>query len=52
MPGESWRVILSTEEPRFQESSDRTLSFAPEIELEERLVVRFDRPSAVILRRQ
>jgi hypothetical protein len=52
MPGDRWRVVLSTEEPRFQESPDRTLTFAPDIELEEAPVVRFRRPSAVILSRQ
>jgi maltooligosyltrehalose trehalohydrolase len=52
MPGARWSVILSTEEPRFQESPDPTRALAPEIELEESLVVRFRRPSAVILRRE
>ena len=50
IPGTRWNVILSTEEPRFQESPDQTRAFAPDIELEESLVVRFRRPSAVILR--
>lgn len=53
MPGDRWRVILSTEEPRFQESpDDQTRTLAPDIDLEGSLVVRFRRPSAVILRRE
>jgi len=51
VPGTRWSVILSTEEPRFQESPDPARTLAPDIELEESLVVRFRRPSAVILRR-
>ena len=53
MPGDRWRVILSTEEPRFQESpDDQTRTLAPDIDLEDSLVVRFRRPSAVIVRRE
>ncbi|MBI2834776.1 MAG: DUF3459 domain-containing protein, partial [Acidobacteria bacterium] len=52
MPGDRWSVILSTEERRFQESPDQARTFAPDLELEESLVVRFRRPSAVILRRE
>jgi maltooligosyltrehalose trehalohydrolase len=52
MPGGRWSVVLSTEEPRFQESSgDRPPELAPEIEPDDQLIVRFRRPSAVILRR-
>jgi maltooligosyltrehalose trehalohydrolase len=52
MPGHRWSVVLSTEEPRFQERIDHTRAFAPHIELGEPLVVTFHRPSAVILRRE
>lgn len=51
VPGGRWSLVLSTEEPRFHDASDdRRGAFAPEIELEDVLTVRFRRPSAVILR--
>jgi len=50
MPGGHWSIVLSTEEPRFQESHDRTRTLAPDIELGDSLVVRFHGPSAVIVR--
>ncbi|MBI4484929.1 MAG: DUF3459 domain-containing protein, partial [Acidobacteria bacterium] len=51
-PGDRWSVILSTEEPRFQESPDHPQTLAPDVELDESLVVKFRRPSAVLLRRE
>jgi hypothetical protein len=49
MPGDRWSVVLSTEEERFQESPNR--AFVPDVDVDGSLVVRFRRPSAVILRR-
>jgi hypothetical protein len=48
-----WSLVLSTEEPRFEESpSEERAMFAPDIDLEDSPVMRFHRPSAVILRRR
>ena len=52
LPGRGWSIMLSTEEPTFQESLDQPRTRALQIEAEEPLVLRFDRPSAVILRRE
>lgn len=52
MPGGHWSIVLSTEESRFQESPDQARTLAPDIELRDSPVVRFRRPSAVILRRE
>jgi maltooligosyltrehalose trehalohydrolase len=52
VPGRGWSVVLSTEEPRFHGSLDPSRALAPDIELERSLIVRFHRPSAVVLRRE
>jgi maltooligosyltrehalose trehalohydrolase len=53
VPAARWSLVLSTDEPRFQESpGEERAMFAPEIELEESPVMRFHRPSTVILRRR
>jgi hypothetical protein len=52
VPGSRWSVILSTEESRFQEHPDPARALTPDIELQDSPVIRFRRPSAVILRRE
>jgi maltooligosyltrehalose trehalohydrolase len=45
-----WRTVLTTEEPRFREDAGDAPSAAPEIDAGDELVIRFQRPSAVILK--
>ena len=49
-PTGRWEVVLTTEEPRFRESTASLAELAPTIELEAGPAVTFHRPSAVILR--
>jgi maltooligosyltrehalose trehalohydrolase len=51
IPGHRWNLVLSTEEPRFQ-SSGQTLTGGPDITAHDPLVVKFQGPAAVILRRE
>jgi maltooligosyltrehalose trehalohydrolase len=53
VPGAGWSLVLSTEEARFQDAPGKggALS-APEMALEDFPIVKFRRPSAVILRRR
>jgi hypothetical protein len=53
LDGDRWSLVLSTEEPRFQECpDDRSQTLALDIDLGDSLVVSFRRPSAVIVRRE
>jgi maltooligosyltrehalose trehalohydrolase len=47
IPGQRWTLVLSTEEPRFQSSGQ-----TPDITADDPLVVEFQGPAAVILRRE
>ena len=49
-PTGRWEVVLTTEEPRFQESGDSGAVPEPTIDLDDRPAVTFHRPSAVVLR--
>jgi hypothetical protein len=51
IPGHRWDLVLSTEEPRFQ-SSGQTPTGGPEITAHDPLVVKFQGPAALILRRE
>jgi maltooligosyltrehalose trehalohydrolase len=51
IPGQRWTLVLSTEEPRFQSSAE-TPTGGPDITADDPLVVTFQGPAAVILRRQ
>ena len=50
IPGRRWSLVLSTEEPRFQ--CGQTPAGAPEITARDSLIVQFQGPAAVILRRE
>jgi maltooligosyltrehalose trehalohydrolase len=51
IPGHRWTLVLSTDEPRFQ-SSGQTPTGGPGITAHDPLVVKFQAPAAVILRRE
>jgi maltooligosyltrehalose trehalohydrolase len=51
IPGQRWNLLLSTEEPRFQ-SSGQTPTGGPDVTAQDPLVVQFQGPAAVILRRE
>jgi maltooligosyltrehalose trehalohydrolase len=51
IPGQRWNLVLSTEEPRFQ-SSGQMPAGGPGITARDQLVLEFQGPAAVILRRE
>jgi hypothetical protein len=49
-PDKAWQIVLTTEESRFVESRDARLAADVAIDLQEGLVLEFNRPASVILR--